>query len=124
MSKKLLYLLLITLAILQTAKAQDIGNLVQNPSFEEDEVILDDPAWEAWATWGWEGGLNSTVVIDDTEFVDGETMIVLLYICVFWIPPDEFVDHKLIPPYLFLVPSFSLMLYRSTLFLYSRAFIY
>jgi hypothetical protein len=72
MSKKLPYLmLLVMLAILPTAKAQVVDNLVQNPSFEEDEVILDDPAWEAWTTWGWEGGLNGTVAIDETEFIDG-----------------------------------------------------
>jgi len=29
-----------------------VENLVLNPSFEEDEVILDDPAWEQWSTWG------------------------------------------------------------------------
>ncbi len=64
-------MLFVMLAILPTAKAQVVGNLLQNPSFEEDEVILDDPASEAWTTWGWEGGLNSTVAIDETEFVDG-----------------------------------------------------
>jgi len=52
--------------------AQQVENLALNPSFEEDEVILDDPAWELWATWGYEGGLNSTVEIDETEFIDGE----------------------------------------------------
>ena len=72
MFRKLSYLmLLVILAILPTAKAQVDGNLLQNPSFEEDEVILDDPAWESWTTWGWEGGLNSTVAIDETEFFDG-----------------------------------------------------
>jgi hypothetical protein len=54
------------------AQAQRVENLALNPSFEEDEVILDDPAWEQWATWGYESGLNSTVEIDETEFVDGE----------------------------------------------------
>jgi len=48
-----------------------VTNLAPNPSFEEDEVILDDPTWTKWATWGWEGGLQSTVKIDDTESVDG-----------------------------------------------------
>jgi len=49
-----------------------VTNLVLNPSFEDDEVILDDPDWQAWATWGWEEGVNSTVEIDETEFIDGK----------------------------------------------------
>jgi len=49
-----------------------VENLVLNPSFEEDEVILDDPEWLQWATWGYEGGLNSTIEIDETEFIDGK----------------------------------------------------
>jgi len=48
-----------------------VTNLVLNPSFEDDEVILDDPDWQAWATWGWENGLESTVAIDEAEFIDG-----------------------------------------------------
>jgi hypothetical protein len=52
------------------AQAQ-VENLVLNPSFEEDEVILDDPAWEQWTTWGWEAGLHSTVEFDEDESVDG-----------------------------------------------------
>ncbi len=48
-----------------------VDNLAQNPSFEEDEVILDDPAWEQWATWGSDTSLSSTIEIDDTEFIDG-----------------------------------------------------
>jgi hypothetical protein len=46
-------------------------SLILNGSFEEDEVILDDPAWEAWTTWGWDTGLNGTVAIDEVESVDG-----------------------------------------------------
>ncbi len=48
-----------------------VENLLLNPSFEEDEAILDDPAWEQWCTWGYESGLPSTVEIDETEAVDG-----------------------------------------------------
>jgi len=48
-----------------------VTNLALNPSFEEDEVILDDPAWEKWATWGWEDGVNSIIELDNTEFIDG-----------------------------------------------------
>ncbi|MGB2863843.1 MAG: carbohydrate binding domain-containing protein [Sedimentisphaerales bacterium] len=49
-----------------------VENLALNPSFEEDEVILDDPEWLQWATWGYESGLDSTVEIDETEFIDGK----------------------------------------------------
>jgi len=73
MSKKLTYLfsfVLVLVAVPIVTNAQ-VENLVQNPSFEEDEAILDDPDWQAWVTWGWEGGLNSTVGIDETEFIDG-----------------------------------------------------
>jgi hypothetical protein len=52
------------------AQAQ-VVNLALNPSFEEDEVILDDPTWTKWATWGYEGGLQSKVQLDDTEAIDG-----------------------------------------------------
>jgi len=48
-----------------------VTNLAPNPSFEEDEVILDDPAWEMWCTWGYDNGIGSTVQFDDTEAVDG-----------------------------------------------------
>ncbi len=48
-----------------------VDNLAINPSFEEDEVILNDEAYEHWWTWGWEEGLNSTVEIDEADFVDG-----------------------------------------------------
>jgi len=49
-----------------------VENLVHNPGFEEDEVILNDQAYEHWWTWGWEDGLNSTVEFDETDFVDGK----------------------------------------------------
>ena len=71
MFKKLSYLiLLVMLAILPTARAQ-VANLVQNPSFEADEAILDDPAWEAWATWNPAEGAGSNATIVDTDAVDG-----------------------------------------------------
>ncbi|NIO31344.1 MAG: hypothetical protein GTN75_06045 [Gemmatimonadetes bacterium] len=34
-------------------------------------MILDDPAYEKWWTWGWEAGLTSTIRIDENEFIDG-----------------------------------------------------
>jgi len=64
-------LVLILAAVPLVTHAQ-VVNLLSNPSFEEDEVILDDPAWEQWATWGYEDGLSSTVEFDETEFVDGK----------------------------------------------------
>jgi hypothetical protein len=64
---------LLVLAFVQTVTyAQQVENLSPNPSFEEDEVILNDSAYEHWWTWGWEDGLTSTVEIDETEFVDGK----------------------------------------------------
>ena len=75
MSKRLIFLVSFVLVLIvfqQVTHAQRVENLALNPSFEEDEVILDDPAWELWATWGAEGGLNSTVEIDETEFIDGK----------------------------------------------------
>ena len=73
MCNKSIWLVLLALGLFAATSAThaQVVNLVQNPSFEEDEVILDDPAWEQWATWGYEGGLSSTVAFDDTEFIDG-----------------------------------------------------
>ncbi len=73
MSKKLIYLtafVLVLVAVPLVTHAQ-VDNLMLNPSFEEDEVILNDQDYEHWWTWGWEDGLNSTVEIDEAEFVDG-----------------------------------------------------
>lgn len=68
--RSLLMLCLITIPLVGHAQ-EEVINLVLNPSFEEDEVILDDPAWQSWATWGDADGLNSTVEIDETEAIDG-----------------------------------------------------
>jgi hypothetical protein len=46
-------------------------NLLQNPSFEEDEVILDDPDWLQWCTWNPAEGAGSNTTIVDTDAVDG-----------------------------------------------------
>jgi len=46
-------------------------NLLQNPSFEEDEPILDDPDWLQWCTWNPAEGAGSNVTIVDTDAVDG-----------------------------------------------------
>jgi len=46
-------------------------NLAPNPSFEEDEPILDDASWTAWCTWNDPAGAGSNARFDDTEFIDG-----------------------------------------------------
>ncbi len=48
-----------------------VENLALNPSFEEDEVVLDDPTWTAWCTWNPAEGAGSNAAIVDTEAVDG-----------------------------------------------------
>jgi hypothetical protein len=49
----------------------DTVNLLQNPSFEEDEPILDDPDWVQWCTWNPAEGAGSNATIVDTESIDG-----------------------------------------------------
>ena len=73
MCNKSVWLALTTMGLLVASSAlrAQVVNLAQNPSFEEDEVILDDPTWTRWATWGAEGGLSSTVAFDNEEFIDG-----------------------------------------------------
>jgi hypothetical protein len=66
-----LVLMALGLIVVPSAAHAQVDNLMYNPSFEEDEVILDDPTWTSWATWGWENGTNSTVALDNTEFIDG-----------------------------------------------------
>ena len=63
-------LLAIVVSAGSVAVAQ-VDNLVLNPSFEEDEVVLDDPAWYAWATWNPAEGAGSNATIVDTEAADG-----------------------------------------------------
>ena len=72
MFRKLSYLmLLVMLAILPTTRAQVVGNLLQNPSFEEDEAILDDPDWSQWVTWNPAEGAGSNATVVDTDAADG-----------------------------------------------------
>jgi len=73
MCKKLIYLVsfvLVLVAVPLVTHAQ-VENLALNPSFEEDEVILDDPDWEMWCTWNPEDVTGSNATIVDTEFIDG-----------------------------------------------------
>ncbi len=46
-------------------------NLALNPSFEEDEPVLDDPDWYSWGTWNPAEGAGSNATIVDTDAVDG-----------------------------------------------------
>jgi hypothetical protein len=73
MSKKLtcLFSLILALVAFPLVTHAQFENLVLNPSFEEDEEILDDPNWVQWCTWGYESGLDSTVEIDEATYVDG-----------------------------------------------------
>ncbi len=74
MCKRLIYLtsfVLVLVAFPPITHAQ-VDNLLQNPSFEEDEVILNDQDYEKWWTWGWEDGLNSTVELDEADYIDDE----------------------------------------------------
>ncbi|MGB2862620.1 MAG: LamG-like jellyroll fold domain-containing protein [Sedimentisphaerales bacterium] len=52
-------------------------NLVLNPSFEEDEVILDDPDWYSWCTWNPAEGAGSNATIVDTDSVDGARSLLI-----------------------------------------------
>ena len=49
-----------------------VENLALNPSFEEDEVILNDPDWEAWCTWSPDDVIGNNVELDESEFIDGK----------------------------------------------------
>ena len=73
MCKRLIYmtyLVLVLVAFPLVTHAQ-VENLVLNPSFEEDEVILDDPDWEQWCTWNPDEGAGSSVTVVNTESIDG-----------------------------------------------------
>jgi hypothetical protein len=73
MCKRLIYLtsfVLVLVAVSPVTHAQ-VENLLQNPSFEEDAVVLDNPDWEQWTTWNPAEGAGSNAMIVDTEFIDG-----------------------------------------------------
>ncbi|MFZ2148511.1 MAG: carbohydrate binding domain-containing protein, partial [Sedimentisphaerales bacterium] len=73
MCKRLIYLtsfVLVLVAFPPVTHAQ-VDNLALNPSFEEDEVILDDPDWYQWCTWNPEEVTGSNATIVDTESIDG-----------------------------------------------------
>lgn len=53
--------------------AQEVVNLVLNPSFEDENDIIDDNWIEnGWVTWGDADGLDSVVEFDEDVFIDGE----------------------------------------------------
>jgi len=73
MCRKLIYLtsfILLMFAVPLVTHAQ-VENLVLNPSFEEDEPILDDPDWYLWCSWNPAEGAGSNATIVDTESIDG-----------------------------------------------------
>ncbi len=71
-TKSICWLVLGTLGLLVApAVTQGQVNLAPNPSLEEDEVVLDDAAWEHWCTWNDPAGTGSTVKFDTSEAIDG-----------------------------------------------------
>jgi hypothetical protein len=49
-----------------------VENLVLNPSFEDENDVINDQWIEnGWVTWGDGDGLASVVEIDENEFIDG-----------------------------------------------------
>ena len=64
-------LLALSLVVALAAAQGQVVNLVQNPSFEEHEVILDDAFWYKWCTGGKDAGVESTVTYDTSECIDG-----------------------------------------------------
>ncbi|MHC4329074.1 MAG: carbohydrate binding domain-containing protein [Planctomycetota bacterium] len=73
MCKRLICLacFVLVLVVLPPVTHAQVENLLLNPSFEEDEDILDDPTWEQWCTWNPAEGAGSSVTVVDTEFIDG-----------------------------------------------------
>ena len=71
--KSICWVMFVTLglAAFPAAGQGQIVNLAPNPSFEEDEVVLDDAAWEHWCTWNDPAGTGSTAKFDTSEFIDG-----------------------------------------------------
>lgn len=66
-----LFLISCLIAIPLAAHAQEVTNLILNPSFE-DETDFVDGNWveNGWVTWGDGNGLNSVVEFDEDQFID------------------------------------------------------
>ncbi|MFB0553217.1 MAG: carbohydrate binding domain-containing protein [Phycisphaerae bacterium] len=73
MCKRLIHLtsFVLVLVVFPPVTNAQVENLALNPSFEEDEVILNDQDWYQWCTWNPEDVTGSNVTIVDTEFIDG-----------------------------------------------------
>ncbi len=74
MSKRLMFLAMLAalgLAAVPPRACAQVNNLAPNPSFEEDEPVLDDGSWTDWCTWNDAAGAGSTAQFDDTEAIDG-----------------------------------------------------
>ncbi|HCO94188.1 MAG TPA: hypothetical protein DIU00_09590, partial [Phycisphaerales bacterium] len=65
------------LAATPDAEPVSVENLLANPSFEEDEAILDDPDWYQWVTWNPAEGAGSNATIVDTEAADGARSLMI-----------------------------------------------
>jgi len=79
MCKRLIYLISIVLLLVAVPAAThaQVVNLALNPSFEEDDVVLDDPDWYQWATWNDTAGAGSNATIVDTDAVDGSKSLLV-----------------------------------------------
>ena len=70
MLKVFVVLCLITIPLV--AHAQEVTNLILNPSFEDESDFVNDQWIEnGWVTWGDGDGLVSVVEFDEDEFIDG-----------------------------------------------------
>ncbi len=72
-----LYFLVLMLVAVPLATLGQAQNLLQNPSFEEDEAILDDPDWVQWCTWNPAEGAGSNATIVDTDSIDGTRSLMI-----------------------------------------------
>jgi subtilisin-like proprotein convertase family protein len=79
MCRKLIYLgsFVLLLLVITAATHAQVDNLVLNPSFEEDEAILDDPAWSQWVTWNPPEGAGSIAAIVDMDSFDGAKSLLI-----------------------------------------------
>jgi WD40 repeat protein len=59
------------LFVVPAAAQEQVVNLVQNPSFEDPEPILDDKFWRGWTAWGEDAGLDGAVAYVTSECIDG-----------------------------------------------------
>ena len=66
-----MFLALFLIGVPLSVHAQ-VENLVLNPSFEDENDVINDQWIEnGWVTWGDGDGLDSVVVFDEDDFIDG-----------------------------------------------------